>query len=82
MGIIPSIDGPMTIQDPSIISFLIGKNYSENAMVGIRLRANNDVSQSKITFGGYDPSILFQTALLKLAGNLELLLNIWVLSLM
>ena len=59
MGIIPSIDGPMSIQDPSLISFLRGKNYTDNAMVGIRLRANNDVSQSKITFGGYEPSILF-----------------------
>ena len=59
MGIIPSIDGPMSIRDPSIISFLRGKNYTDNAMVAIRLRHNNDVTQSKITFGGYELSLLF-----------------------
>lgn len=54
MGIIPSIDGPMSTQDPSIISFLRGKNYTDRAMVGIRMRPNNNVLESKVTFGGYE----------------------------
>ncbi len=59
MGIIPSINSPMSISDPSIISFLRVKNYTDRAMVSIRMRPNNDVKQSKITFGGYESSLLF-----------------------
>jgi hypothetical protein len=59
MGIIPNTNNPLTNKDPSIISYLREFNYTDHAQVGIRMRPNNNVANSKITFGGYEPGLLY-----------------------
>jgi len=59
MGIIPNIDKPLQKDDSSIISYLKANNFTDRAQVGIRMRPNNTVANSKITFGGYEPDLLY-----------------------
>jgi len=58
IGLIPSADAPLSPGDASLIAYLRGSGYTDNAQVSVRLRQNSTL-KSSVTFGGYDEKMLY-----------------------
>ena len=58
IGMIPSSDAPLSPGDASLISYLRGSGYTDNAQVSVRLKPGR-ANDSSVVFGGYDEEFLY-----------------------